>query len=104
MQNLKDKVVIITGASSGIGEATAYKLAKAGAKLVLGARREDRLKAIVAMRAQKKRIPTDGCFYRFLQIQRLIKPIVSLYIFSSMFRLVKLWLSTMKRLHYVQMF
>lgn len=45
MQNLKDKVVIITGASSGIGEATAYKLAKAGAKLVLGARREDRLKA-----------------------------------------------------------
>lgn len=44
---IKDKVVIITGASSGIGEATAYKLAKEGAKVVLGARREDKLKAIV---------------------------------------------------------
>ncbi len=46
MKNLTDKVVIITGASSGIGEATAYKLAAAGAKIILGARREDKLKAI----------------------------------------------------------
>ncbi|MFZ7109147.1 SDR family oxidoreductase [Avibacterium avium] len=46
MQKLKDKVVIITGASSGIGEATAYKLAQEGAKIVLAARREDKLKAI----------------------------------------------------------
>lgn len=46
MQNIQGKTVIITGASSGIGEATAYKLAKYGAKLVLGARREDKLKAI----------------------------------------------------------
>lgn len=46
MQTLKDKVIIITGASSGIGEATAYKLADLGAKLVLAARREDKLKAI----------------------------------------------------------
>ncbi|WAL55793.1 SDR family oxidoreductase [Avibacterium paragallinarum] len=46
MQNLKDKVVIITGASSGIGEATAYKLVQEGAKIVLAARREDKLKAI----------------------------------------------------------
>ena len=37
---IKDKVVIITGASSGIGEATARQLASKGAKLVLGARRE----------------------------------------------------------------
>ena len=42
----KDKVVIITGASSGIGEATARLLAEKGAKVVLGARREDKLKAI----------------------------------------------------------
>lgn len=37
---IKNKVVIITGASSGIGEATEYHLAKDEAKLVLGARRE----------------------------------------------------------------
>ena len=44
---IKDKVVIITGASSGIGEATARLLASKGANVVLGARREDKLKAIV---------------------------------------------------------
>jgi NADP-dependent 3-hydroxy acid dehydrogenase YdfG len=43
MSNIQDKVVIITGASSGIGEATAKELASKGAKLVLAARREDRL-------------------------------------------------------------
>lgn len=44
---IKDKVVIITGASSGIGEATARLLARQGAKVVLGARRESRLKQVV---------------------------------------------------------
>ena len=44
---IKDKVAIITGASSGIGEATAKLLASKGAKVVLGARREDKLKQIV---------------------------------------------------------
>ncbi|MDO4248487.1 MAG: SDR family NAD(P)-dependent oxidoreductase [Neisseria sp.] len=34
MNNIQNKVVIITGASSGIGEAAAYKLAEQGAKLV----------------------------------------------------------------------
>ena len=43
---IKDKVVIITGASSGIGEATAKLLASQGAKVVLGARRTDNLKRI----------------------------------------------------------
>jgi NADP-dependent 3-hydroxy acid dehydrogenase YdfG len=38
-QGIKDKVVVITGASSGLGEATARHLARHGARLVLGARR-----------------------------------------------------------------
>jgi len=49
---IKDKVVIITGASSGIGEATARLLASKGANVVLGARREDKLKQIADEIAQ----------------------------------------------------
>lgn len=45
--NITGKVVVITGASSGMGEATARDLAAKGAKVVLGARRADRLDAIV---------------------------------------------------------
>ena len=43
---MKGKVIIITGASSGIGKATALKLSKNGAKVVLSARRKDELEAL----------------------------------------------------------
>ena len=46
MKRLAGKVVIITGASSGIGEATAIALAAEGAAVVLAARRRDRLEAL----------------------------------------------------------
>ena len=46
MSNITDKVVVITGASSGIGEATARLLAEKGARVVLGARRTERLEEL----------------------------------------------------------
>ncbi|MFV0559782.1 MAG: SDR family oxidoreductase [Enterococcus sp.] len=47
MKNLAEKIIIIMGASSGIGEATTRLLAERGAKLIIAARREDRLKKLV---------------------------------------------------------
>jgi NADP-dependent 3-hydroxy acid dehydrogenase YdfG len=55
-QNVAEKVVVITGASSGIGEITARHLAGLGAHVVLGARRLERLEAIASdIRAQRGR-------------------------------------------------
>jgi len=48
MVDLKDKVVVITGASSGIGRAAALTFARRGCRLVLAARRTDRLQALAA--------------------------------------------------------
>ena len=47
-QNIEGKVVVITGASSGLGESTARHLAQRGASVVLGARRLDRINALAA--------------------------------------------------------
>ncbi len=44
MLNVENKVIAITGASSGIGEATARLLAHKGLRVVLGARRTDRIR------------------------------------------------------------
>jgi NADP-dependent 3-hydroxy acid dehydrogenase YdfG len=52
---IKDKVVVVTGASSGIGYETALKLAKAGAKVAAGARRIDKLEYL-----QKETHGSDG--------------------------------------------
>ena len=46
MESFKNKVVWITGASSGIGEALVYEFASKGAKLVLSARREHELQRV----------------------------------------------------------
>jgi len=54
MTEIANKVVLVTGASSGIGEATARELAAAGATVVLGARRVERLEAV------KRQIEADG--------------------------------------------
>ncbi|CAN5801208.1 SDR family oxidoreductase [soil metagenome] len=48
MKNIEGKVVVVTGASSGIGRAAARLLAERGARMVLGARREDALEAVAA--------------------------------------------------------
>jgi NADP-dependent 3-hydroxy acid dehydrogenase YdfG len=45
--NVENKVIVITGASSGIGEAIAKLLAENGAKVVVGARRTDKLEKLV---------------------------------------------------------
>lgn len=45
-ENIQGKVVVITGASSGLGEATARRLAAEGASVVLGARRADRIQVL----------------------------------------------------------
>jgi NADP-dependent 3-hydroxy acid dehydrogenase YdfG len=79
MQNIKDKVVVITGASSGLGEATARALAKEGAKLVLGARRMDRLKALASELSlgDKAAVQTDVSNYA--QVKHLVDHAVKIH-------------------------
>ena len=58
--SLQDRVVIVTGASSGLGEATARECARLGANLVLTARRADRLATLVdELGARALAVPTD---------------------------------------------
>lgn len=57
--NLRDKVVIITGASSGIGDSTARAIYEAGGHPVLAARRADRLERLGAELGDALAVPTD---------------------------------------------
>ena len=88
MRSLADQVVIITGASSGLGEAAARRLARGGAKLVISARRAERLEALareldpsgqrvlavaadVTDRAGRQRL-VDGALQKFGRIDALV--------------------------------
>ncbi|KLU53774.1 oxidoreductase [Paenibacillus sp. VT-400] len=67
MSNVKGKVVVITGASSGIGESTARLLAQHGAHVVIGARRMERLEAL----ASSIRVEGGSVEYHSLDVTRL---------------------------------
>ncbi|RPK30032.1 SDR family oxidoreductase [Paenibacillus xylanexedens] len=67
MSNVKGKVVLITGASSGIGESTARLLAQHGAHVVIGARRMERLEAL----ASSIRLEGGSVEYHSLDVTRL---------------------------------
>lgn len=64
MNPISSKVVLITGASSGIGEATAHRLARRGHRVVIGARRTARLETI----AQAIRASGGAVDYRALDV------------------------------------
>jgi len=79
MDGIENKVIVITGASSGLGEAAARHLAKHGAKLVLGARRMDRLRALAEelTLGQDAAVPTD--VVDAAQVQTLVDTAVRLH-------------------------
>src|SRR5207253_11180290 len=71
-QGIEGKVVVITGASSGLGEATARRLAREGAKLMLGARRIERLQALADELALGKNAAVQTDVTQCDQVRRLV--------------------------------
>jgi NADP-dependent 3-hydroxy acid dehydrogenase YdfG len=79
--NIEGKVVVITGASSGLGEATARLISAQGASVVLGARRVDRIKSLADELTRNGgkalAIPTDVTDYD--QVKKLVDAAVQSY-------------------------
>jgi NADP-dependent 3-hydroxy acid dehydrogenase YdfG len=71
-QAIKDKVVVITGASSGLGEAAARRLAGQGAKLVLGARRLERLETLAKELSPAAAAVFETDVTQYAQVKRLV--------------------------------
>lgn len=80
-QGIKDKIVVITGASSGLGEATARLLSAQGASVVLAARREDRIKALAGelTRGGGKAFAMTTDVTRSEEVKRLVDAAVHTY-------------------------
>jgi len=76
---IQDKIVVITGASSGLGEASARHLSAQGAKVVLGARRTDRLQALVGEieRSGGRALALETDVTRREDVRRLVDAAVS---------------------------
>ena len=79
--NIKGKVVVITGASSGLGEATARLLSSQGASLALGARRIDRLRSLAdeLTRSGGKALAVTTDVTRYDQVKKLVDAAVKAY-------------------------
>lgn len=78
-QQIENKVVVITGASSGLGAETARHLVKAGAKVVLAARRMERLEALADELAISHQALVQTDVTDNQQVEALIQQAVSLY-------------------------
>ena len=80
-RNIEGKIVVITGASSGLGKSTARHLAKLGTTVALGARRTNRLDAIVKdiQTAGGKALPVTVDVTKRAEVEGLVQKTIDTY-------------------------